>query len=76
VTAWWQITQQKQATMSTEAKKGYFGEFGGSFVPPHLQTVLDLVSEAFERLKDNEKFNTELDYYLKECRTSITTLLG
>ncbi|MFN7253064.1 MAG: tryptophan synthase subunit beta [Anaerobacillus sp.] len=46
--------------------KGYFGEFGGSFVPPQLQPVLDRLEEAFETYKDDPEFNEEYLYYLKD----------
>lgn len=45
---------------------GYFGEFGGSFVPPELQEVMDYLSEQFYHFKDDPHFNEELQYYLKE----------
>lgn len=47
-------------------KKGYFGEFGGSFVPPDLQHVLDYLDEQFNKYKDDADFNNELDYYYRE----------
>lgn len=47
-------------------KKGYFGEYGGSFVPPELQKVLDILAETFEKFKDDPEFNKELDYYLSQ----------
>lgn len=46
--------------------KGYFGEFGGSFVPPQLQPVLDRLEEAFELYKEDPEFNDEYLYYLKD----------
>lgn len=52
--------------MSTVKQKGYFGQFGGSFVPPELQTVLDHLEEQFEKYKNDEEFNHEFQYYLKE----------
>ena len=53
--------------MSTVAeKKGYFGEFGGSFVPAELQNVLSILDENFQKFKDDEDFNHELDYYFRE----------
>ena len=53
--------------MSTLAeKKGYFGEFGGSFVPAELQNVLNILDENFQKYKDDEAFNQELDYYFRE----------
>ena len=50
--------------MTTE--KGYFGEYGGSFVPPQLQNVLDMLSDTFEKYKDDPDFLKELDYYFKQ----------
>lgn len=47
-------------------REGYFGEFGGSFVPPELQEVLDYLSEQFYKYKDDPEFNEELRYYLRE----------
>ena len=49
-----------------KSEKGYFGEFGGSFVPPQLQPVLDRLEAAFEKYKDDYDFNEEYLYYLKE----------
>jgi tryptophan synthase beta chain len=53
-------------SLTEQTKKGYFGEFGGSFVPPQLQEVLDYLAEQFERYKDDEEFVEEYKYYLKE----------
>jgi tryptophan synthase beta chain len=50
----------------SNAEKGYFGEFGGSFVPPELQNVLDILEENFYKYKDDPEFNEEFNYYLKE----------
>lgn len=47
-------------------QQGYFGEFGGSFVPPALQEVLDYLSAQFYKYKDDPEFNEEFRYYLKE----------
>lgn len=52
--------------MSTVKQKGYFGQFGGSFVPPDLQNVLDNLEEQFEKYKNDEAFNREFAYYLRE----------
>ncbi|BAD76387.1 tryptophan synthasebeta chain [Geobacillus kaustophilus HTA426] len=46
--------------------KGYFGEFGGSFVPPELQEVLDYLEEQFLKYKDDPEFNEEFRTYLRE----------
>ncbi|AET66657.1 tryptophan synthase, beta subunit [Desulfosporosinus orientis DSM 765] len=47
-------------------EKGYFGEYGGSFVPPQLENALKQLDDAFEKYKDDPDFNQELDYYLRQ----------
>ncbi|MFX3631786.1 MAG: tryptophan synthase subunit beta [Candidatus Pristimantibacillus sp.] len=47
-------------------QEGYFGEFGGSFVPPELQEVLSYLSEQFYKFRDDPEFKEELHYYLRE----------
>lgn len=47
-------------------EKGYFGQYGGSFVPPQLQEALDKLEDAFVTFKDEPAFNEELDYYLRQ----------
>ena len=51
--------------MSTE-NSGYFGEFGGSFIPENLQKVMNIIEEQFFKYKDDPEFNEEYQYYLKE----------
>ncbi|WP_078553140.1 tryptophan synthase subunit beta [Bacillus alkalicellulosilyticus] len=48
------------------SERGYFGEFGGSFVPPQLNAVLARLDEAFQHYKDDPEFNKEYDFYMKE----------
>ncbi|MEF2095032.1 tryptophan synthase subunit beta [Bacillus sp. CFBP9009] len=53
--------------MTSEIKsKGYFGEFGGSFVPGELQEVMDILETEFLKYKDDPEFIEEFQYYLKE----------
>jgi tryptophan synthase beta chain len=49
-----------------QERRGYFGEFGGSFVPSELQEVLDYLEEQFLKYKDDDEFNEEFKFYLKE----------
>jgi tryptophan synthase beta chain len=44
---------------------GFYGEFGGSYVPPVLMENLGRLDEAFKRFRTEESFLKELDYYLK-----------
>ena len=51
--------------MSLPDNKGFFGEYGGRFVPENLTKVLDEVKKAFHQYKDDPEFVKELDYYFK-----------
>ncbi|OLS41847.1 tryptophan synthase subunit beta [Bacillus sp. MRMR6] len=46
--------------------KGYFGEFGGSYIPEELQLVMNELEAQFIRYKDDPEFIEEFKYYLKE----------
>lgn len=45
--------------------EGFFGAYGGQFVPAPLKKRLDEVAAAFEEAIKDEEFNKELDYLLK-----------
>ena len=47
-------------------EKGYFGDFGGSFVPPQLQKVLDTLEEKFYECIQEPEFIKELDYQFQQ----------
>ena len=47
-------------------QEGYFGTFGGSFVPPELKVVLDNLANKFEKYKNDPDFNQEFKETLKE----------
>lgn len=51
--------------MSLPDKTGFFGEYGGRFVPENLVGVLEEVKQAFYQYKDDPDFQKELDYYFK-----------
>jgi tryptophan synthase beta chain len=44
--------------------RGYFGEFGGRFVPETVMGALDELYDAFVKFKDDKNFNEELDRLL------------
>ena len=46
--------------------KGYFGQFGGSFVPEPIQHLLDQLEATFEQYKDDPEFIAEYKHYLKD----------
>jgi tryptophan synthase beta chain len=47
-------------------RKEYFGEFGGTFVPEQLETVLNEVAENFYKYIEDPTFHEELDYYHRQ----------
>ncbi len=55
-------------------KKGYFGEFGGRYVPETLIYALDQLSAEYKKAKKDKKFRSELNYYLKEYAGRPTAL--
>jgi len=46
-------------------EKGYFGEYGGSFIPPDLEKIMQEISDAYDEISQNEEFLNELsDLYV------------
>lgn len=41
---------------------GCFGEFGGSYIPPQLQAVMDEITKAYEEIVQDPGFLEELSY--------------
>jgi tryptophan synthase beta subunit len=41
-------------------KNGFFGEFGGSFIPPQLKKSLDTLSREYQLAKKDTQFQSEL----------------
>lgn len=52
--------------MTTAIEAGMYGQFGGSFIPPELQGVMDRLANAFHHYKNDPDFNEEFRYYLRE----------
>lgn len=55
-------------------KKGYFGNFGGKFVPETLMYALCELEREYKKAKRDRKFIQQLDYYLKEYAGRPTPL--
>ncbi len=47
-----------------EPKNGMYGDFGGMYVPPHLEEKLRQLASFFESEKDKPDFEEEYRYYL------------
>nr|WP_324292216.1 hypothetical protein [uncultured Sphaerochaeta sp.] len=54
---------------------GRFGEFGGSYIPPQLQTVMDEITNAYEEIVQDSAFLEELSslqrHYVEDPALSI-----
>ncbi|EOL50495.1 tryptophan synthase subunit beta [Enterococcus caccae] len=52
--------------MYNQPKEGFYGEFGGQFVPETLMYAVKELEEVYQASKEDEAFQTELNYYLKQ----------
>lgn len=55
-------------------KNGYFGKFGGSFIPPILEKPFADIKEAYEELKNSPKFINDLKYVRKHYQGRPTPI--
>lgn len=46
-------------------KDGFFGDFGGRFLPPQLEAIMNELRTAFDEAKNSEDFKEEFKSYLK-----------
>ena len=56
------------------AEKGYFGQFGGSFVHEPIQALLDELEATFEQYRQDPDFIKELRFYLEDYSGRPTPL--
>ena len=42
-------------------EKGYFGEFGGQFVPDELKKVMDDICSSYQKIRESESFCQDLE---------------
>ncbi|MBN1871408.1 MAG: tryptophan synthase subunit beta [Candidatus Omnitrophica bacterium] len=55
-------------------RKGYFGKFGGRFVPETLMSALQYLEKEYMSAKKEKSFRKEMEYYLKEYAGRPTPL--
>lgn len=46
-------------------KDGFYGSYGGQFIPDELKAEFNKIYESFLFFKDDKEFNSEMDYLLK-----------
>mgnify|MGYP000145879572 FL=1 len=44
---------------------GFFGNFGGQFIPPHLKEAMDEINNAYEEIRHTAEFQDELNDLFK-----------
>ena len=52
--------------MATTEKNGYFGRYGGQYVPEMLAPVLNELEGAYEQYRNDPEFRAELEHYYHE----------
>ncbi|MCX7704364.1 MAG: tryptophan synthase subunit beta [Planctomycetota bacterium] len=52
--------------MREEVRRGYFGRFGGCFVPETLKSALDELEKVYEKVRRSSSFKNELEHLLKD----------
>lgn len=53
---------------------GFFGKFGGAFLPPQLEEPFAQIKEAYEQLKNSSEFIEELKYVRKHFQGRPTPI--
>ncbi|MDB1124587.1 tryptophan synthase subunit beta [Vibrio algarum] len=41
-------------------EEGYFGEYGGSFIPPQLETIMEEINQSYQNCRQDPNFQDEL----------------
>lgn len=54
------------STMMLPDQKGYYGEFGGSFVPAEVQKVLDEIAQCYLECKNDPQFQKEFEDLIRD----------
>ncbi|CAG37678.1 tryptophan synthase subunit beta [Desulfotalea psychrophila] len=54
--------------------EGFFGEYGGQYVPEQLLPILNELAATYDKVKTDPEFRAELDYYMKKFSGRPTPL--
>ena len=53
-------------TYEAPTKNGFYGQYGGQFVPESLMKAVKELTDVYAESKEDEAFQAELNYYLKQ----------
>jgi tryptophan synthase beta chain len=59
------LKENKLAKENMPNAQGYFGEFGGRFVPEQLEPIMQEIEDAYYAIKDTEEYKNDLRYLHK-----------
>lgn len=59
---------------TTQTQAGYFGNYGGQFVPEQVAVELNRIADFYDEVKDDAAFQEELKSYLKDYSGRKTPL--
>lgn len=59
---------------NTPDENGYFGKFGGSFIPPVLEKPFEDIKNAYEKIKKDPQFIEDLKYVRKHYQGRPTPI--
>jgi tryptophan synthase beta chain len=60
--------------MKNTIKDGFFGEFGGVYLPPELEKVLENLTDEYEKTKTDKKFQEKLKHLYRVYANRPSTL--
>ncbi len=66
--------QSKKRHTQLPDRQGHFGPYGGKYVPETLMTALSELEDAYRSAKNDAKFKSELNFYLKNYAGRPTPL--
>ncbi len=55
-------------------EKGFFGQFGGSFIPPQLEQPFEEIKKAYSEIKNSKQFIEDLKYVRKHYQGRPTPI--
>lgn len=58
------MTQQQLNGVALPDETGFFGQYGGQFIPPHLKQAMDDINIAYEEIRHKPEFQQELQELL------------
>jgi tryptophan synthase beta chain len=57
---------EKKTSLPMPDENGFFGEYGGSFIPPQLETILKDITDAYAEITKDPAFHEELNMLYRD----------